>query len=765
MISKINKIKKLPLVFNDFRWKSGLPPFKTYNLIYGWNGTGKTTLSRLFGAFEHGTLNSCPEVEYEIEDNSSLKYMQGEAFNKKIRVFNKNYIDNNIRIQDSKAKAITLILGDANKEVVEQIESDEKELENKNLELKKFNDLLEQQNKTKNKTFTEIAKTIYVAIMGGAIRTYRKDNAESDFASLSQKLLLVDEELNTLSIAVKQNSKPQIETIKDIEIEIDNNKKKSLAEALIENISDAKALLLQTVESQVIDRLKDNQDISDWIESGLAIHTKHSSSTCEFCGQTLPKDRLSELLEHFNDADKKLKEDVDHLAASCEKIIHSIETLKYPDKSRLFDELQEDYESKCDSFDQNKDAIVGAIKGFKDEIAGKKAKTTEAITLSVDIDTQPFTVSLRIISSILETHNKKSADFENEKSKAVKKLKEHYLSTIFDEVKALEEEIKNLTEAINKLQNGDATSIGIKGLRKRISENQAKISSTRKACEDINKGLETFLCRNELVFEPQIKTIVDENGQKKEIDDGYLIKRNGELADNLSEGEKTAIAFVYFTIHLKEQDFDLKSGIVVVDDPISSLDSASLFQAFAFLKNAVKEAAQVFILTHNFEFLKLVINWLKHDGGNKAGYYMIKNCHDNGCRSAELDLMDKELYKYESEYHYLFKKLKEFRSDGTIAQSYPIPNIARKVLDTFLLFRVPTGVSPYKKLEKIKETTSFDENKLAAIYKFTNDQSHITGSGFDPALVPETQKNVQYLLEMIKEVFPEHYKLLDESTN
>ena len=243
-----------------------------------------------------------------------------------------------------------------------------------------------------------------------------------------------------------------------------------------------------------------------------------------------------------------------------------------------------------------------------------------------------------------------------------------------------------------------------------------------------------------------------------------MIKRNGKLANNLSEGEKTAIAFVYFTIQLKDQDFDLNTGIVVVDDPVSSLDSNSLFQAFAFLKNAVIDASQVFILTHNFDFLKLLLNWVKNmDRGSKGNYFMIKNCYTNNCRCAVLDKMDKELAEYESEYHYLFKQLKTFQSDGTIAQSYPIPNIARKVLETFLMFRVPCGEGLYKKLERLENTTSFDKNKFTAIYKFTNDQSHITGSGFDPALVPETQKNVKYLLEMIENVFPEHYKILDES--
>ncbi len=68
------------------------------------------------------------------------------------------------------------------------------------------------------------------------------------------------------------------------------------------------------------------------------------------------------------------------------------------------------------------------------------------------------------------------------------------------------------------------------------------------------------------------------------------------------------------------------------------------------------------------------------------------------------------------------------------------------------------------RLRKNKLLVKFDENKKIALYKFTNDQSHITGKGFDPSLVPECQNNVKYLLEMIEEVFPEHYKILKEST-
>ena len=162
-------------------------------------------------------------------------------------------------------------------------------------------------------------------------------------------------------------------------------------------------------------------------------------------------------------------------------------------------------------------------------------------------------------------------------------------------------------------------------------------------------------------------------------------------------------------------------------------------------------------MTHNFDFLKLLLNWLrypKRDGGKE--YYMIKNQYVEGNRIATLDVMDELLKNYESEYQYLFKVIYNFESDGTIESVYHIPNLARKLLESFLMMMVPNSNGLYSKIESL----DFDENKKTAIYKFTNDLSHIKGKGFDPSLVQESQNNVKYLMEMMKAVFPEHYEIL-----
>jgi wobble nucleotide-excising tRNase len=93
---------------------------------------------------------------------------------------------------------------------------------------------------------------------------------------------------------------------------------------------------------------------------------------------------------------------------------------------------------------------------------------------------------------------------------------------------------------------------------------------------------------------------------------GYAITRAGVRAEGLSEGERTAIALLYFLKSLEDRDFDLAHGVVVLDDPVSSLDQNALFAAFGFLRARTQPAGQLFILTHSFLLFRLTREWFSH---------------------------------------------------------------------------------------------------------------------------------------------------------
>jgi len=145
-------------------------------------------------------------------------------------------------------------------------------------------------------------------------------------------------------------------------------------------------------------------------------------------------------------------------------------------------------------------------------------------------------------------------------------------------------------------------------------------------------------------------------------DTGYAITRGGKPALALSEGEMTAIALLYFLKSLQDKRFDLANGVVVLDDPVSSLDANALYLAFGFMRQRTKDAGQLIIFTHNFTFFRQVRNWFHHlPGQNKrdinqrpARFYMLDCEHDQNGRCASIRRLDPLLEQYESEYHYLF---------------------------------------------------------------------------------------------------------------
>jgi hypothetical protein len=68
MIERILTIEKFG-VFNDFNWNrdSTLQDFKEKNIIYGWNYSGKTTLSRIFCSLRDKKIHlDYPEAKYYI---------------------------------------------------------------------------------------------------------------------------------------------------------------------------------------------------------------------------------------------------------------------------------------------------------------------------------------------------------------------------------------------------------------------------------------------------------------------------------------------------------------------------------------------------------------------------------------------------------------------------------------------------------------------------------------------------------------------------
>jgi len=171
-------------------------------------------------------------------------------------------------------------------------------------------------------------------------------------------------------------------------------------------------------------------------------------------------------------------------------------------------------------------------------------------------------------------------------------------------------------------------------------------------------------------------------------DENIVIKYSSSQADKnklrncLSDGEKTALAFAYFLSKFeneRETQEKRSKSIVVIDDPVSSLDANRLYSTAYLIRDNFKTAKQLIVLSHNFLFLKFF----------NSSYGGQTNCMFlNGDKLSELP---EELRNFESPYFYMLKCVMEF-ADGTDSDSYQnakkyLPNYIRRVLETFLSFK------------------------------------------------------------------------------
>lgn len=739
MLLKISKVRNLG-VFSDFSWDTALPEFERFNVVYGENGTGKTTLSRLFDCLKTGLHEEYPALEFKISSQTG-DLTQGTAATRKVRVFNADYVQLNIGQLDGELKPI-LVVGKDNKALSESLKKDEKELAKRTDEIIRAKLRIAQLETARGKLFTTVAATISEATSGTIQRTYRKNNAEAAYGALAVNEGLTEAQLAAYRATLRQEAMDRIEAaITKTIVFGGNDYSLDLGAKAIE--TSVSSLCERTVFSDAIAGLQVSTEIGRWVEQGHALHKNLGNETCQFCEQAIPADRWRSLEAYFNNEDQALKSEIERAIDEVKQLKRLLQATPLPDRLAFYSDFRDRYDQARKALTAEIDAASVELDQIVYKLNEKLGARATSYQFDGRLDLGRLAEAMSAVSALVDDHNKKTEGFSARKDAAKKAVEGHYLFGIKAEVAGFDAKIADENALIKENTEGDE-STGLDALAKlqaAIAEKKSQISNSHRAGKDLTRLLQTFLGRDELVFESG--------------DNGYRVKRNGEDAKRLSEGERTAIAFIYFIVQLKDQEFDLAEGIVVIDDPISSLDSSSVYQAFAFLKSAVKDARQVFLLTHNFSFLRLLINWLQHDPAakKKNQMYMLVCRNYAAGRHSTIVPLDRALIDHPTEYHFLFKTLADFKGDGTIAECYHIPNVARKVLETFLDFFVPGKNSLYMKLSQV----AFDENKKTAIYKYANDNSHFTGQGFEPGLVQESQKNVTYLLEMIKALAPQHY--------
>lgn len=750
-ITRINKIKA-HRAFIDFEWRD-LQDFGRFNLIYGWNGSGKTTLSNLF---RHVQM-PIPITEGQVEFHIDGKAVQGSALIlgaalPRVRVFNRDFVTSSIGTNQSALSPI-FFLGADSVEKQKEIEA-----------LKKKQDaakiLTDDKDRAKKAAETGLDK---FCIQGAAaIKELLKSSGQNNYNNYDKshfkKGCLLQVKPESPSMALDEKSKAELKQKKD-------GTPKDRIEPFSLTIPDLAAtlnkcgvLLKKTVVSQVLEELTPDADLAEWVRAGLPHHTGAKTTTeCHFCGSPLPQGRLARLEAHFNDAYNKFLEEIDAAIRDIETIDESFTKLIWPGKAEFYNHLAADFVKTKASVSSEQVPIRDFLEKIKSVLISKRQRPFESLDLpklldgTVMPDTQTLTQAVEEVQSVIQKHNKATDDFQSEVVQAREKLEKCFVAEALEEFKELSAKIKTLDgERI-------AADVAKKEFEEKITILEREIVEHRRPAEQLNEELYSYLGHNDLTLAVK--------------ETGYEITRNAQIATNLSEGEKAAIAFLYFLKSLQDKNFTIATDVVVIDDPVSSLDATALFCAFGYMKARTKDAGQLFILTHNFNFFRQVRNWFNHlpkPDKKEARFYMVEAGVTNGKRNCSLRTLDKLLREYESEYHYIFKRVYEEANKPSgqrmLEDYYCIPNIARRLLEAFFAFRYPQESGElYRQLERVD--ASYEPAKKARILRFVHTYSHdetVGESGHDLSLLAETPQILKEIIELLKHQDAKHFDEMEK---
>lgn len=665
---------------------------KQVNFVYGTNGSGKTTISK-------SLKNSNP--------NCSVSWIADNPLD--IYVYNKDFKEKNI-LADSFNGVFTL--GEKDLET-EKIIKEAKEAINNSLALKvrhqndldkKRNELVELiLNKTddvwnnsdvrNNSLFIPALK----GFRGGKTEFFNKNLIELN--SISQALSL--EELETKAKSIF-NTSPKI-----------SNFIKSLPTDLLKNTENHSLWLEKIIgknDVDIADLINHLGISSDWVNTGIK-YLQSDSDTCPFCQKNTVDDGFRESLENYFDTSYTKKKSE----------LASLQSTYAYDASRLtaiirqttdFHTSPQFYNFDIDLFGQITKSLTVKIDYNQKVIKDKIEEPSQVITLkntSAEIDQLNKIISQS--NQLIKDHNTLVRNLSVSKQELTTQIWSHITQknkSILDQYLKSKNGINN---AITSMTKSIAKTI------KNIKENEDKVVSltrtqtnTQTTVDEINVTLAAFGFNG--------FTIQPTDGNKYQ-----LHRKDGSTANQtLSEGEVSFITFLYF-YHLckggTSEESISSNRVIVIDDPISSLDSNILFIVSSLVKDIVHniknnreyQVKQLIILTHNIYFHKeasFVSGRIQED--NNVNFWLLRKINDttrvtsHGTKNPIL-----------SSYELLWRELEE----GQIS-SISLQNSMRRIIENY--FKILGGIGDDDILAKFENPQ--EKMICRSLICWVNDGSH-----------------------------------------
>ena len=338
---------------------------------------------------------------------------------------------------------------------------------------------------------------------------------------------------------------------------------------------------------------------SDWVRKGRGFYDVNDG-VCPFCQQDTTEAFARSLNEYF-----------DETFVTDSKAIDDLATNYATDATRLQQQLAAIIAAPSKFLDVEKLKIEKELLDTKitlnnQRIAEKKKEASQVVELeSLNNVFAAITSLIDAANTQVDAHNKIVANLATERTTLTAQIWKFVLEELKTDLAAFKTAKAALDKAITNMTAQIETATEDK--RKKAAEIRAlekQTTSIQPTIDGINALLLSF------GFQSFKLDIANETSYK-------LVRSDGSDAKaTLSEGEASFVTFLYFYHLLKGSESGsgmTTDRIVVFDDPVSSLDSDILFIVSSLIKGLFDEVRagtghikQIFVLTHNVYFHKEV---------------------------------------------------------------------------------------------------------------------------------------------------------------
>lgn len=444
---------------------------------------------------------------------------------------------------------------------------------------------------------------------------------------------------------------------------------------------------------------------TDWVRQGHDHYAAHTSGKCPYCQQALPAGFEDEIAACF---DAQYQQDIADL--------REFESVYKRETAAILEKLTSNMQDVLPTVDlgEYKDKLALLESKIKINIQRIESKIKEPTSIVALEDTDSILLDLGQIideinrqimtnNSIVNDKRKKQEQCRREVWEMIAFLLKDQIADYKAAIAGFERDIKGLEESIKNARADWRRIVG------KIQELNKQGVNTEEAIESINNLLRDSGFQG---FELKPKAGVKDTYE--------VIRPNGEVATRLSEGERNFIAFLYFyqlvrgngkvgsatthgSLEGAPEGADTRDKIVVIDDPVSSMDSNALFIVSSIVRGMIGVCynntdyrnpdvkgdyiKQIFIMTHNAYFHN-EITYKEVSHYKSTSFFVIRKVDNKSTivpcvRPSRIAGEDENYNPVQNSYAAMWEELKKLYKEDRA--SIAIKNVSRRIIDQYFL--------------------------------------------------------------------------------